>query len=160
MTPGYSAWSGPARGLAVAVDAAVAAAIADNATAFAEALLELRRLDRAVLGVLLGALTRDLLERTHPDGLDSDDAQAALESTLRRSGAWYPDVHRELLITALTGALGVLEVGEGPAPDDFTLLVHGVLLIADQLVVHELLLPPLLDSALRELMREQTVELP
>ena len=58
--------------MALAVDAAVSAAQSGDAAAFTDATANLSRFDREQLAVLLGAITRDLLERSHPDGLDSE----------------------------------------------------------------------------------------
>lgn len=159
MTAAYHSWPAPARTMARAVDAAVAAAGAGEADAFTEASGQLVRLDRGQLIVLLGAVVRDLLEQAHPDGLDSDDAEQVLDSCLRSAG-WYPDLDRGSLIRALTGALGVSEAEEAPVNDEPAVLKHGLLLIADQLETQRRTLAPLLDAALRELMRAQTVELP
>jgi hypothetical protein len=145
--------------MALAIDAAVTAARAGDAGAFAEAGAQLVRLDRGQLIVLLGAVVRDLLEQAHPDGLDSDDAEQVLDSCLR-SATWYAALDRDSLIRALTGALGVSEAEDSPVADEPAVVNHGLLLIADQLAVLDRTLPPLLDAALRELMREQTVEMP
>jgi hypothetical protein len=159
VTAAYHSWPAPARTMARAVDAAVAAARAGELDAFTEATAHLVRLDRGQLIVLLGAVVRDLLEQAHPDGLDSDDAEQALQSCLR-SAQWYPQLDRDALIRALTGALGVSETEESADADEPAVLNHGLLLIADQLTTLGRTLPALLDAALRELMREQTVEMP
>jgi hypothetical protein len=110
--------------------------------------------------VLLGALTRDVLERSHPDGLDSNDGEQALQSCIRFAASWYRQVDGESLIRALTGALDVIEPDEASVVDQMVVAAHGLLLIADQLVTVTQELPPLLDSARHELMRAQTVGLP
>jgi hypothetical protein len=159
VTAAYQSWPAPARTMARAVDAAVAAARAGELDAFAEATAHLVRLDRGQLIVLLGAVVRDLLEQAHPDGLDSDDAEQVLESCVR-SAQWYPQLDRDALIRALTGALGVSEAEESSDGGEPAVLNHGLLLIADQLATLDRTLPPVLDAALRELMRAQTVEMP
>jgi hypothetical protein len=159
MTAAYQSWPAPARTMARAVDAAVEAAGGGELDAFTVATADLVRLDRGQLIVLLGAVVRELLEQAHPDGLDSEDAEQVLESCLR-SAAWYPALERDALIRALTGALGVGQAEEDTAADEPAVLTHGLLLIADQVATLDRRLPPLLDAALRELMREQTVELP
>jgi hypothetical protein len=146
--------------MALAVDAAVSAAQSGGSTEFAEAKAELTRLDREQVKVLLGAVTRDVLERAHPDGLDSDDAEEALQSCIRFAVGWYPQIDSDSLIRALTGALGVSEPDEVRVVDEMSVVTHGLLLIADQLTILSQQLAPLLDSALGELMREQTVEMP
>ena len=69
--------------MALAVDAAVSAAQSGDAAAFTDATANLSRFDREQLAVLLGAITRDLLERSHPDGLDSEGAEQVLQSCIR-----------------------------------------------------------------------------
>ena len=97
MTTGYRSWPGPVRIMARAVDQAVTAARAGDADAFAAARAELERLDRGQLAALLGDVTRDLVERAHPDGLDSDDAEQILDSARRAASPWYPDLDEDAL---------------------------------------------------------------
>lgn len=163
MTAGYGAWTGPAGAMALAVDDAVSAARAGDAAAFAAAADDLSRVEPEQLAVLLGTVTRDLLEHSHPDGLDSDDVEHVLRSTLKLAAGWYERLDGDALILALTGALGIsADPGpdEPPRPGGAAVVAHGLLLIAEQLRVLARPLPPLLDAALRELMRAQTVELP
>ena len=110
--------------------------------------------------MLLGTVTRDLLERSHPNGLDSDDAEEVVRSTLAAAAPWFEPLDGNALILALTGALGVTDPDESKPSDRGPVLVHGLLLIADLLTVAALALPHVLDQALRELMRAQTIELP
>jgi hypothetical protein len=105
-------------------------------------------------------VARELLERSHPDGLDSDDAEQLLQSCIRSAAAWYKPLDSDSLIRALTGALGISEPEESPQLDGAAVVSHGLLLIADQLTTHTQELATVLDSALAELMRAQTVELP
>ncbi|MGI8678697.1 MAG: hypothetical protein ACR2LX_08445 [Jatrophihabitans sp.] len=160
MTSAYGTWSGPAKALVVAVDAAVSAAQIGDADAFDDALIALYRVDREQLTVLLGAVTRDVLEQANPDGLDSDDAQRALDNCVRSAAGWYPAVDTAVVLLALIGALGLTEPDEPPIVDQYAVLVHGLLLIADLLASSGIVLRPLLEAALRELLRAQTVELP
>lgn len=146
--------------MALAVHAAVSAAHAESDAAFAEAVDGLRRQDQDQLAVLLGAITRDLLERSHPDGLDSDDAEEVVTSCLVSAARWYEPLDGNAVIQALTGALGVSDPDEARPANSLPVLTHGLLLIADQLTAAELSLPPVLDQALREVMRAQTIELP
>lgn len=160
MTTGYRSWPGPVRTMAVAVDRAVAAAQAGDADDFGDARAELERLDRGQLAALLGDVTRDLIERTHPDGLDSDDAQQILDSCTRASSPWYGSFEADALVKALAGTLGV---DDPDAPSPLTrpaVLAHGLLLVADLVTGQPGTLPEVLDLALRELMRAQTIELP
>jgi hypothetical protein len=146
--------------MALAVDAAVSAARSSDAAAFTAAIADLSRVDPEQLAVLLGAVARDLLERSHPDGLDSDDAQQVLESCARSTASWYELLDSDSLVRALTGALGINDPDESPQLDGTAVLTHGLLLIADQLKILTQELPSVLDCALRELMRAQTIELP
>jgi hypothetical protein len=146
--------------MALAVDAAVSAAQSGDAAAFADAIASLSRVDREQLAALLGAITRDLLERSHPNGLDSEDAEHVLQSCIRSAAPWYEAIDSDALVGALTGALGIGNPDETPRPDGTAVVTHGLLLIADQLKILVLGLPPILDGALHELMRAQTVEFP
>jgi hypothetical protein len=160
MTADYRSWPGPARAMALAVDAAVSAAQSGDAAAFTDATASLSRLDREQLAVLLGAITRDLLERSHPDGLGFEDAEQVLQSCIRSAARWYEPVDSDSLAGALTGALGISNPDGSPQPDGTAVVTHGLLLIADQLKILAQGLPPILDSALQDLRRAQTVELP
>ena len=160
MTADYRSWPGPARAMALAVDAAVSAAHSGEAAAFTDATANLSRVDRGQLAALLGAITRDLLERSHPDGLDSEDAEQVLQSCIRSAARWYEPVDSDSLVRALTGALGISDPDESPPPDGTAVVAHGLLLIADQLKILAQGLPPILNCALHDLMRAQTVELP
>jgi hypothetical protein len=146
--------------MALAVDAAVSAAQAADTAAFTETTGALGGLDREQLLVLLGSVTRDLLERSHPDGLGADDAEQVLRRCLISAAPWYGPVDGDALLGALSGALGISDPDESPHPDGGAVLAHGLLLIADLLTALGQALAPVLDSALRELMRAQTVELP
>ena len=146
--------------MALAIDAAVSAAQASDAAAFTDATVGLYRVDREQLAMLLGAVTRELLERSHPNGLDSADAEQVLQSCIRSAAAWYKPLDSDSLIRALTGALGISEPAESPKLDRTAVVPHGLLLIADQLTTLTQELPTVLNSALAELTRAQTVELP
>jgi hypothetical protein len=170
MAAGQESWTRPARAMAAAITAAVAAARAGDAAAFEDALAGLARLDAEQLAVVLGTVTRDLLERSHPDGLNADDVHHLLASCAQAAAGWYEPFDSGLLIEALTGTLGVSEPDESRQPDDTApdgtssdgtgVVAHGILLIADQLRVLAEQLPPVLSYALGELMRAQTMELP
>jgi len=160
MTGDYRAWRGSARVLAETVDAAVTAARAGDPVAFGEATAALAGLDREQLAVVLGTVTRQLLEHSHPDGLDADDVRHILTSTAKRAAAWYEPLDGAALLEALTGTLGVTDPDGVPHPDPDAVLAHGVLLISDQLHVLGQQLPPVLNYALGELQRAQTMELP
>jgi hypothetical protein len=157
---GYGSWPAPARAMALAVDAAVAAARAGDAAAFADAAAGLALVDSEQLAVVLGTVSRSLIERSHPDGLGADDALHVLGSCLRSAAGWYEPLDPDALTLALTGTLGVTDPDESPHPDGMAVVTHGILLIADQLRVARQDLPPVLEHALAELMRAQTIELP
>lgn len=156
--PSYDAWPGPARSLARAVDVAVRAALDGDAHTFAETQAELRRSDPDVIAVLLGTITQDLLERVHPDGLDSDDAEQVLAACERGAG-WYADYESDLAALALISALGMVDPEQSPQPGPAAIGAHGLLLIAS-LLPAPTQLTDLVESAMRELHRAQTVELP
>ena len=163
MTASYGSWPRPAAAMARAVDAALSAARAGDAVAFAEAAGDLSRVEPEQLAVLLGTVTRDLLERSHRDGLDSDDVEHVLRSSLKLGAGWYEGLDGDALILALTGALGVStdpDPDEPPRPGGTAVVAHGLLLIAEQLRVLGQPAEPFLNAALSELMRAQTVELP
>jgi hypothetical protein len=150
---------GPAGAMARAIDAAVRSAQSADAVGFDRAQTELSRVDPEQLRTLLGHVSRELFERAHPDGLDSDDAEQALRSCAQSAG-WFAHLDRDALVVALTGALGVSETDESGGPDERSVVAHGLLLIGDQLRTSGLHLQPLLDSALGELRRAQTMEMP
>jgi hypothetical protein len=160
MADGYRSWPGPVRAMALSIDDAVAAARAQQAESFAEAMAQLSGLDREQLIDVLGAVSRGLVERAFPDGLDSEGAGELLESCIRATLAWYPKLDTDALLRALTGALGLIDPEDAPAMDPSGVLIHGLLLIADQLNSIDQGLAPLLNDALAELQRAQTVELP
>ncbi len=162
MSPSRSGerWSGPAGAMAEQIELAVAAARDTDADGFATAIGFLARMDEAQVVVVLGTLTRELIEQTHPDGLDTDDAQQALDSCVRFATPWYVDVDSDALIVALTGAFGVSDPEAQPPGLQRKILPHGVLLVTDLLVTHRRQLRPFLDSALAELRRAQSIELP
>jgi hypothetical protein len=146
--------------MALAIDAAVSAAQASDAETFADAIAALMLVDREQLLILLGTVTHTLLERSYPDGLDSGGVEDVVHSCFDSSSRWYKAFDTDALVAALTGALGISDPDDAPTIDRGAVIAHGVLLIADRLATLELPLPPVIESALRELMRAQTVELP
>ena len=159
-TSGYRSWPGPSRVMALAIDSAVTAAQASDGDTFADAATALARLDAEQVAVVLGAVSRDLLERAYPDGLDADDAEQVLDGVVRSAAGWFADLDSDSFIWALTGTLGIGDIDELPARERSAVLAHGVILIADLLTALGQPLAPVLDAALRELQRAQTVELP
>lgn len=148
-------WPPPVRLLAAAIGDAVTAAEAADEGGFADALQQLARADREPLAVVLGEVAAALLERTFPDGLDAADAADLLARCTSRF-AWCPALAEDALLQALAGSLGVsLADDEAMLP---TALPNGLLLITELLAGRPL--APVLDDALRELHRRQTIELP
>ena len=146
--------------MAVDVYAAVSAVIAGDRAQFDRSRAGLDRQDPEQLQVLLGAMARDLVERTYPDGLDSDDAEQVVARCLHSATVAYPNAHRDGFAVALTGALGVSEPDQAVPFDHADVRAHGLLLIADLLGERLVALPAVLDAALRETRRAQTMELP
>lgn len=148
----------PARALRTALRDLVLAAGSEDVDALAEAGARLDRVDPEHVRLVLGHVVRELVERTHPDGVDADDLSTLLQDVLRGS-AWYPDVAPSALVAVLAGAFGVHPDDDAPAP-------HGACEVATAaavLAAH--LLPgrdvaPLLDAALAEVARAETVEMP
>ncbi len=169
MTGGYRAWNGSARTMALGVDAAVQAAMTADAGAFDEAVADLHRTDREQLLVLLGTATLDLLERAAPDGLDAEEAERVLRGSLQMAAPWYDGLDGSALLFAFTAAVGIAEPDTDPdsdsdesaprpAPD--AVLAHGLLLVAHLTTTTGTPPHEVLDHALAELRRAQTVELP
>jgi hypothetical protein len=159
VTSAYRSWPAPARALAEAVDAGVSAAHAADAPAFASAVHDLARLDREQVLVVLGFLTRDLVERAFPDGLDSDDAAAVLTRCVDAT-TWYGRFETDALVRAFTDVLGVGDPDGQPGVAPDAVLAHGLFLVDDLLTQARERLAPRLDHALAELQREQTMEMP
>ena len=185
MAPGYGSWDGPARTLARGVDAAVTAADDADADAFDEALADLHGLDRTQLLVLLGTATADLLERAAPDGLDADEAERVLRGTLHEAAAWYAALDTAALLRAFTASVGIADPDARsdtdphatdtdttdaderdpdpdavPPPTPDAVLAHGVLLVSYLCRSTTTPLPTVVDHALGELRRAQTMEMP
>jgi hypothetical protein len=142
----------PARPIAAAADAAVAAARARDAETTADAVGALAALDPGTTGLILGTAVRVLLETTHPDGLDGDDVRKVLEHCVRASAGWQPDVDPHVLLVLLAGSLGVLDE-EVPPPKPDELALHATLLFAD--LLGERPMRDLLTAALGEIERTQ-----
>jgi hypothetical protein len=132
MTQTWRALPAPARPIAAAADEAVRAVRDQDAEAFETAVDALAALDPAQVGLVLGTAIRLLLERAHPDGLDSDDVRAALERCVR-GAAWVSEVDPQVVLILLAGALGVHPGDEVVPPPPAVLARHAALLFADQL---------------------------
>jgi len=151
----YSDWPPPVRLLAAAIDDAVAAAEAADEPAFADALGRLARVDREPLAVVLGELAGGLLAQTFPDGLDAADAEELLARCTTRF-AWCDVLAEDALVQALAGTLGLTLADDEPLLP--AAVPNGILLITELLAGRRV--APMLEVALRELHRRQTVELP
>ncbi len=139
---------------------AVEAAAAQDAAAFSAAAGELAALDAEQVRTVLGWVLRGALEELHPDGLDGDDVRAAVTATARAAG-WWPGLDPRVLVVVLTAALG-----EHPDPEELPRLPHALVLPHSLLLVHDLVAAtrrPLqrhLETALAEVRRAETMELP
>jgi hypothetical protein len=149
-----------ARAIAAAITGTVAAARAADPVAFTDAAEPLTRLDPEPLRVVLGAVVRSVLEERHPDGLDSDDLQEALGHCVR-TAAWYPDLDVAVLVVVLTGAFGMHDSEAEPRRiGSVEVSLHAALLLADLLAGTPIALDRHVGSALVELARAETVEMP
>ena len=143
----------PARPIAAAATAAVAAAQARDAEALDEAVAVLAALDPAQSGLILGTTVRLLLEAAQPDGLTGDEVRDVLERCVRGAVPWQPEVDPHVVLLLLAGALGVLEEDAAPAPKPDVLARHAALLMADLLGPRPV--PPFLTAALGEIEHTQ-----
>jgi hypothetical protein len=131
MTQNWRHLPAPARPIAAAALAAVAAARNQDKDALAEAADDLAALDPGQVGLILGTTVRVLLEDLHPDGLDGDDVRTVLERSVRASAVWEADVDPHVVLVLLAGALGVYEDDGVPQPKPESLARHAALLMAD-----------------------------
>lgn len=121
-----------ARAVAARVSAAVGAAGTADAEELRSAAADLEALDAAHVSVVLGAVTRMLLEEQHPDGVDGDDLRAVLDGCSRWALGWLPETDPEVLLVIVAGALGVHpEEADGIArPKPAAIALHAPLLVA------------------------------
>lgn len=153
MTNDWRHLPAPARPIAAAADAAVAAATARDREALTEAVSVLAAQDPPQTGLILGTAVRLLLEDTHPDGLDGDDVRAVLEQCVRSAAEWQPDVDPHVVLLLLAGALGVLEDDGEPPPKPDALARHAALLLAS--LLRQRPMAGYLTAALAEIERAQ-----
>lgn len=146
------------RVIAESVTAAVGAAKAADGEAFADAVGRLSTVDPQRVTVVLGWMTRSLLEELHPDGLDGEDLRAVLTGCATGAGAWKSEVDPSVLLVVLTGALGLSDPDEQPALPPAA-VARNALLLLEYLLGER---PPgrYLDAAFAELERAETIEMP
>ncbi|MGZ4589615.1 MAG: hypothetical protein ACXV3V_13010 [Actinomycetes bacterium] len=141
--------------------AAVEAAVAGDLEAFLPATDRLAALDAEQVGLVLGAVTRSLLEDLHPDGLSGDDVHDIIGRCARGAAAWFPGVDVTALVVVVGGALGLHPPDEEPLPvTPLDVARHAPLLVADLVSVGVRSFDPYLHAALAEIARAETVELP
>jgi hypothetical protein len=149
MTDSWRHLPAPARPIAAAATAGVAAARGGDHAALDEAAADLAALDAARTGLVLGTAVRLLLEDGHPDGLGADDVRAALASCVRS----WPEANPQVVLWLLAAALGVLDEDGAPPPKPEVLARHAAVLLADLLAGREI--APWWTAALAEIERAQ-----
>lgn len=147
-----------ARTLRTALGDLVSAAAREDAPAMGEVRTRLEQVDPEQVRVVLGHAVRALVERTHPDGVDSEDLSTLLQDVVRGS-AWCPDVDPAALVAVLSGAFGVHRDDDEPLPHAAPEIGTAAALLAAHLLRGRDV-GPLLDAALAEVARAETVELP
>lgn len=154
-------WPAEAREIATAVHATVLAAQRQDREAFDEALVETTALDPEKVALVLGSVIQMLLEETHPDGFGADDLGTLLETCVRNAATWTAEPDIDLLLFVVGGALGMQEPGEEPpAADNRGVTSHATLLATDLLKTTGRPLTDYLDTAIGEIARDQTMEMP
>ncbi|NHC12212.1 hypothetical protein G9H71_00250 [Motilibacter sp. E257] len=154
-----------ARQLADAVVDAVEAARGDDAPAYDEAVARLAVQEPERVGLVLGAVVRQLLEDVYPDGLAADEVLDALDDAVRGAAAWAA-VDTEVLVSVVAGALGIHEVDTPEGPErprsvrPVELAGQAPLLVAALLRRSRRPLRSHLELAFGEIWRAETVELP
>jgi hypothetical protein len=148
----------PARRIAGAVTAAIDAAAGRDAGALREAATRLAALNPEQVGLVVGAMTRALLEDLHPDGLRGDDVRAVVERCVLDASAWYPAVDADVVVGLLSDALDVPRPFRAPEPGEVA--THGPLLVADLLAAGGRRLDGYLAAAFAEIARAELVEPP
>lgn len=135
----------------------VRAAAARDAAALAEAAGRVERVDPEHVRLVLGHVVRALVERTHPDGVDADDLADLLRDVVRGAG---PHVDVAALVVVLSGAFGVHPDDDAaPAPPPPSEVAGSAAVLVAHLFDGRDV-DPLLDAALAEVARAETVEMP
>lgn len=103
----------PARTQGRAVATAVRCAAGTDRAAYDGAVAVLTALPAAPTGALLAAVVRQLVEDTHPGGLDGDDVLQVLTRCLADAATKLPGaaVSPRILVAVLSSALGIHEAG-------------------------------------------------
>ncbi len=149
------------RALAERATAAVDAATGQDRDAFLAATERLAALDPDQVGLVLGAVTRSLVEELHPDGVSGDDAAALLAGCARSAYPWWPEVDSNALLLVLSGALGVFPADDEPVPvTPLGVARHAPLLVADLLAARHEPFEPRLHAALGAIAVAESAELP
>ena len=148
-----------ARALRTALGDLVSAAAREDAAALAEVRPRLEKVDPEQVRVVLGHVVRALVERTHPDGVDADDLSDLLQDVARAS-TWCPDLDPSALVAVLSGAFGAVHRDDDePLPHSAPEIATAAALLAVHLLRgHDV--GPLLDAALAEVARRETIESP
>ncbi|BEL11568.1 hypothetical protein Q0Z83_097590 [Actinoplanes sichuanensis] len=149
MTDSQRHLPAPARPIAAAATAGVAAVRAADHAALDEATADLAALDPARTGLVLGTAVRLLLEDGHPDGLTADDVRAALASCVRS----WPEADPQVVLWLLAAALGVLDEDGTTPPKPNALARNAVVLLTDLLAGREV--GPWWTASLAEIERAQ-----
>jgi len=148
---------------------AVRAAAAEDGPALADCGPALAKLDEPRLRIVLGEMLRSAMEELHPDGLSSADAQDLIEHCVEQAG-WYSELDPEVLVVVLLGAFGAHDPDQQPGLPPTTVAQHAAVLLVDLLTGAAETEPGkldlagraerLLDRALAELERAETMEMP
>ncbi|WP_188543567.1 hypothetical protein [Rhodococcoides trifolii] len=167
-------WPAEARHIARAVSTALDAVQDDDADAFAEATAELAELPYGHAEAVHSAIIRNLLEDTHAGGLSGEDAQALVLDVVAAHQDWDESLDRTALIMVVLGALGVdidpgFFAGDNQDPEDLPEIPrltatdsarHSSLVIESLLTKIESTAAPYIRSAIEEIARAETVEMP
>ena len=150
-----------ARAIHATVTEAVSAATALDAEAYARAVGRLSALDPEQVRVVLGGVVAGLLEELYAGGLDGEDLAETLAACYRAAVEWWPQTDPAALVVLLSGALGSHDLDEEQDPiTPLQMAASAPLLVADLLRRRGRPLAGYLASALAEIARAETVEMP
>ncbi|NGP04399.1 hypothetical protein G6038_02680 [Rhodococcus sp. 14C212] len=152
-------WPEIARDIADHTATALAAARTQSVPGWEDAVTELAALPYEQVAGVHATMMRELLEELHPDGLTGEDVQTVLERSARTASMWLPSLQPDMLVSVLTGTLGVFDPDAPKArPDEY--LRAGLVVLADLLAARRVGPEPYLRRALGEIERAETIELP